>query len=145
MTPYLLSYMHVIVLLQNFTLLNLQTNRVKRVCWVGEGRRRGRGVEGRGGRGEKEGRLENHYFRHLIRFFDTLESKLGRVSLIGDVRHNLAVIFHSLAFIFIPYNSARENPKSSANPHHLDLLQGPSPFRPFPLSLLIFPLCILGS
>ena len=61
-------------------------------------------------------------FLHLIPFFSPLESKLGHIWLRGDVRHHLAVILHSLIPIFIPDNSARYNPNTSANPHHLDLL-----------------------
>ena len=56
----------------------------------------------------------------------------------GDVRHHLAVILHSLIPIFIPQNSARDNPTTLQNPQHLDLLPGlpgTLPLPPFPFDV----------
>ena len=51
------------------------------------------------------------------------------------VRKDQAVILKSLNPIFIPYNSARENPNTSANPQHLDLF----PVRPGTVPLPLDP------
>ena len=63
----------------------------------------------------------------------------------GYVRHHLAVILCSPIPIFIPKNSARDNPNTSANPQHLDLLPVrlgtlplPQDLPPSPFSLLIW-------
>ena len=61
----------------------------------------------------------------IFETFHSISHQPGRVRgshLVRLVRKDQAVILKSLNPIFVPDNSARENPNTSANPQHLDLL-----------------------
>jgi hypothetical protein len=76
----------------------------------------------------------------IVKTFHSISHQPGRVRgshLVRLVQKDQAVILKSLNPTFVPYNSARENPNTSANPQHLDLLpvlQGTLPLPHYPPS-----------
>ena len=74
----------------------------------------------------------------IFETFQSISHEPGRVRwshLVRLVWKDQVVILSSLSPVFIPYNSARNNPNSSANPQHLDLLPvlpGTLPLPPDP-------------
>ena len=78
----------------------------------------------------------------IFETFHSISHQPGRVRgshLVRLVRKDQAVILKSLNPIFVPDNSARHNPNTSANPQHLDLLPVLPGTLPLPQDLLPSP------